>query len=301
MAADSRVSPEIRVSVCGRSDRGQVRKNNQDRFLLADLSKDGPESPRSDDESFALGPLEFTLGEAGAVLMVADGMGGRAGGERASAAAVDAVGLAMADGSGRASSAPDFVERLDRALVTANDAIYAEGKSQLELAGMGTTATLAGLFGDTVYVAQVGDSRAYLARGGAIARLTRDQSLVQDLIDMGVLSEDDAQSVPSNQILQALGATPTVKPALTYHELRRGDVLLLCSDGLSRVVSDEEVQVAITAAEDCATLCDELVDLANQRGGPDNITVLAARIHGDGAPKPGGGETVQRKAYSPDR
>jgi protein phosphatase len=131
-----------------------------------------------------------------------------------------------------------------------------------------------------------------------MARLTRDQSLVQDLIDMGVLSEDDAQTVPSNQILQALGVTPTVEPVLTWHELRRGDVLILCSDGLSGVVSDADVRCAAEAADDCAALCDTLVRMANDRGGPDNITVLAARLGGDGLPAPDGGDRVQARKYS---
>jgi protein phosphatase len=229
-----------------------------------------------------VGPLEFALGRAGAVLMVADGMGGRAGGERASARAVTAVAETMVHGAGDGASPQNFVRRLGEALDSANRMIHDEGMSADAYRGMGTTATLAGLLGGNVYVAQVGDSRAYLARGGELTRLTRDQSLVQDMIDMGILSEEEAQSVPSNQILQALGVAPTVEPAVTYHELRRGDLLLLCSDGLSGVVSDAELRGAVADATECAAICDRLVALANERGGPDNITVIAARIDGDG-------------------
>jgi protein phosphatase len=164
---------------------------------------------------------------------------------------------------------------------------------------MGTTATLAGLRGRFVYLAQVGDSRAYLVRGGEMVRLTRDQSLVQDLIDMGVLSADDANGAQSNKILQAVGVAPTVKPVLTYHELSRGDVLLLCSDGLSRVVSDDELRTAVAAQSDCARLCDDLVGLANARGGPDNITVVLARLDGDGLDEARPGDPVERRAYPP--
>ena len=130
-----------------------------------------------------------------------------------------------------------------------------------------------------------------------MARLTRDQSLVQDLIDMGVLSEEEAENVPRNQILQALGVAPTVAPVLSYHELRRGDVLLLCSDGLSGVVNDEEVQTALAGGQDLESLCDGLVRLANERGGPDNITVLAARLDGDGLPEAREGEVVIPRSY----
>ncbi|MGD2047433.1 MAG: protein phosphatase 2C domain-containing protein [Gemmatimonadota bacterium] len=288
----------IRLSAYGRSDRGRVRANNQDNLLVVDLSRGTPEALQpGDDDDLTVGPVDFGVSTAGAVLMVADGMGGRAGGERASAAAVTTVGEAMVDGSTEVTAAA-FVRRLAHAIAEANSAIHAEGSSGDRYRGMGTTATLAGILGDRVYVAQVGDSRAYLVRDGAMARLTRDQSLVQDLIDMGVLSEDDAQSVPSNQILQALGVAPTVEPVLTWHELRRGDLLLLCSDGLSGVVSDADVRCAVEAAEDCGSLCDTLVEMANDRGGPDNITVLAARLGGDGLHAPGEQDFVQARKYS---
>jgi len=303
MSSEPGVVKRIRVSAFGRSDRGQVRATNQDSLLLADLSTGAPEphSAVEDSGAVTVGPVEFVLGEAGAILMVADGMGGRQGGARASATAVAAVTETMSGGASATGDDDAFASRLDEALTQANGAIHAEGTREDQYRGMGTTATLAGLRGGVVYVAQVGDSRAYLARKGEIGRLTRDQSLVQEMVDMGILSEEDAKKAPSNQILQAVGVAPTVTPAVTYHELRRGDILLLCSDGLSGVVSDREVQAAIAAAPDCATLCDDLVDLANARGGPDNITVLVARIDGDGVEEAGEGDVVERQPYTPSR
>jgi len=289
----------IRVYAVGKSVRGQVRAVNQDRLLVVDLGGGAVEIERQEDDAFAVGPLDFMLDPTGAVLMVADGMGGRAAGERASEAAVTVVGRAMADEAVADSDGPAFVGRMGRALAKANEAIHSEGMSDERYRGMGTTATVVGIQGSTAYIAQVGDSRAYVARNRSITRLTRDQSLVQDLIDMGVLSEEDARRAPSNQILQALGVSAKVEPALTYHELRRDDVLLLCSDGLSRVVTDDEVQEAVASAVDCTALCDQLVDLANERGGPDNITLLVAHLAGDGIDPPDDDEVVLRREYSP--
>lgn len=295
----------VRIIVCGRTDRGVRRSDNQDCFLVLDLAN--PESalaPDGDGSSPPAGSLEFTLDRRGAVLLVADGMGGRAGGARASSLAMESVRDAMVgdgDGGGpvdrKGPSAEDFARRLKRSLELANDAIHKGGRDGPN-AGMGSTATLAGLLGENVFVAQVGDSRAYLVRSRQVGRLTRDQSLLQDLIDSGVLSEEDSRSAGSrNMILQALGPTPSVEPAVTYHPLRRGDVLLLCSDGLSNVVGDEEIQAAVSEAPDCASLCSSLVDLANERGGPDNITVVAAKVEGTGLDEASEAEGVIRREF----
>jgi protein phosphatase len=149
-----------------------------------------------------------------------------------------------------------------------------------------------------VYFAQVGDSRGYLVRGSALARVTRDQSLVQDLIDSGIVDEEGARTIRDNRILQALGTAPGVVPEMTYHELRRGDVLLLCSDGLSRVVSDDEILAVVGGAGDCLSMCDRLIALANSRGGPDNITVLVARVDGEGLEAAEGGAAPARRVYA---
>jgi len=289
----------VRVSAFGKSVRGNVREHNQDRLMLADL-RGVAESPGADgaSDTLCVGPVEFPVGSAGAILMVADGMGGRAGGARASTMAIGAVLEAMMNGASSGGSSQNFAASLERALTAANAAIHTEAMRGEQYRGMGTTATLAGIFDGSVYVAQVGDSRAYLARDGVMGRLTRDQSLVQDLIDSGILSEEDARSVPRNQILQALGPAPSVDPVLTVHELRRGDVLLLCSDGLSGVVGDGEIQTAVAAMTDLSSLCEELVGAANAGGGPDNITVLVARIDGDGVVEPGKGDTVERRTYA---
>jgi len=274
-----------------------VRKENQDSFLLADLARVAPSLELATSAS-GVGPLEFTLTEEGAVLLVADGMGGRAGGARASAMAVAAVREAMGDPSLLAAGPEAFVSRLRRALELANEEIHEASRRDDNLRGMGTTATLAGLRDGIVYFAQVGDSRGYLVRGGALGRLTRDQSFVQNLIDSGVVDEEGAKSIRDNRILQALGTAPGVLPEVTYHELRRGDVLLLCSDGLSRVVSDDEILDVVGHADDCLAMCERLITLANGRGGPDNITVLVARVDGEGLASADGGAAPARRVYA---
>jgi len=291
------VNGRIVVSGCARTHRGKVRKENQDSFLLADLARVAP-SLEMATSATGVGPIDFALTEDGAVLLVADGMGGRAGGARASAMAVAAVREAMGDASLLGAGPEAFVSRLRRALELANEEIHEQSRRDDNLRGMGTTATLAGLHGGTVYFAQVGDSRGYLVRGGALARLTRDQSFVQDLIDSGVVDEEGAKSIRDNRILQALGTAPGVLPEMTYHELRRGDVVLLCSDGLSRVVSDDEILTVIGNADDCLAMCERLITLANARGGPDNITVLVARVDGEGLPSAEGGVAPARRVYA---
>jgi len=288
--------------VCGRTHRGRVRADNQDHLLVVDLGR-GALSAHSAGEASrgsAVGPLDLEIDERGAVLLVADGMGGRAGGARASGIAVAAVRRVMADGAGDGGAAPGaFVDRLRCALDEANREIREEAERDRQVRGMATTATLAGICGGVVYVAQVGDSRAYLVREGSMARLTRDQSLVQNLIDAGVLQEGRPHGVHGNVILQALGATESVSPEVTHHDLRRGDVLLLCSDGLSHVVGDDDILRAVNESDDCLAMCDRLVGAANDGGGPDNVTVLVARIDGEGLERPSAGDVVGRRVWEP--
>ena len=141
----------------------------------------------------------------------------------------------------------------------------------------------AALHGDTLFLAQVGDSRAYLLRDGVMQQLTKDQSLMQKLVEAGEITPEQAEtSVRRNIILQALGPEASVKVDLTHQPIRRGDLLLLCSDGLSGQVRTPELAAATTQASDLAALCRELIARANATGGPDNITVVAARFDGQG-------------------
>lgn len=163
---------------------------------------------------------------------------------------------------------------------------------------MGTTATIAALLGDTLYLAQVGDSRAYLVRDGLAIQLTKDQSLMQKLIEAGELTEEEAaQSERRNIILQALGPEPVVKLDLTHQRVRRGDVLILCSDGLTGLVKPEEIAAVVSEELDLSAACDRLIRLANDQGGPDNVTVIAARFEGSGLEEAQGSDIVGHRVF----
>jgi len=218
---------------------------------------------------------------------VADGMGGAAAGEVASALASEAIydHLRTTWSQDHAATPQQFAFRVREAVEEANKQIHTYAKEHPDVRGMGTTVTAAGVFGTDLYLAQIGDSRAYLVRGGVATQLTKDQSLTQRLVDAGEMTEEQAEkSERKNIILQALGPDPQVRVDLTYEELRRGDVLILCSDGLSGQVKREEFAEHAGRIPDLAQLCSALIDLANTRGGPDNITVVAARFEGEGLP-----------------
>jgi serine/threonine protein phosphatase PrpC len=274
----------LHVEVYGRTDVGRRRSENQDRLLVAPIGV-GLADVRAagDGDPATVGPVSFDVGSFGIAFLVADGMGGRAGGARASRLALEVIRDALVSvvDSTDAESSEAFGERLRQALHDANRKVFDEAETSVDHSGMGTTATLAGVLGDTVHVAQVGDSRAYLVRSGRVERLTRDQSLVQEMIDSGILDEQDAKSAGSHMLLQALGVRSDVRPALTSCGLRQGDLLLLCSDGLSQVVSDAEISEIAGRAEDCRMLGEALVAVANDRGGPDNVTIIAARLAGE--------------------
>lgn len=273
----------VHVRVFARTDVGRTREHNEDAYLVADLADALPLA----FEGAGASPYDFDA-TGGALFLVADGLGGAAAGEVASHLAAEAAFKAMrAALPGAAADPTRFATALRDAVLAANAAIHRTAAERADLRGMATTITAAALLGDTVYIAQVGDSRAYLVRGGAARQITKDQSLVQRLVDAGELTPEQAEtSARRNIILQALGADHTVKVDVTHQPLRRGDVLLLCSDGLSGQLRATELGDAARAAADLDVLCDALVDRANETGGPDNITVIAARFDGPALPPP---------------
>ncbi|MGH7645272.1 MAG: Stp1/IreP family PP2C-type Ser/Thr phosphatase [Gemmatimonadales bacterium] len=287
-----RTPPPIRLQVFGKTDLGKTRDHNEDCFLVADLSQ--PEA--------SLGPRvrDHQLGVRGSLLIVADGMGGAAAGELASEMATETIYDHMVKSwrSEPEATPQRFAYRLKEAVDVANGRLHAFAKAHPEVRGMGTTTTAVGVLGDQVFLSQVGDSRAYLIRDREAVQLTKDQSLMQRLVEAGELTEEEAaQSERRNIILQALGPDARVKVDLTHQELRRSDVLVLCSDGLSGQVKKEEIAAIAGGTRDLAAACEKLIALANERGGPDNITVVLARFDGDGLRASRAGEAVGYRVY----
>ena len=260
---------DIEISVYARTDTGMKRPANEDAFMVADLT-----TGRT-----GLVPEVTThrIGERGSLLIVSDGLGGAAAGEIASEMAVKTILEKLIESP----PGPDACKALADAIQTANRRIWDYAKQNPEHAGLGATSTAVLVQGPSAYIAQVGDSRAYLARGNRIKQLTKDQSYAQLLVDSGAITPEQADSVPKNIIMQALGTSPTVKAAMTVATLSRGDVLILCSDGLSNKVTPDEIRRAADESDSLSTACRGLVDMANERGGEDNITIVAARFHGE--------------------
>ncbi len=268
---------EIRVKLFARTDVGQIREHNEDNFLVADITRKV--------RGLLEGNRSGAVGPHGALFAVCDGMGGAAAGEIASQLAVDMLYERMIDGveEGHAPSRDDLARRLVRAIEAAGLRIFQDAKLDRTRRGMGTTVTAASLVDDHLFLAQVGDSRGYLMRQGQLVQLTRDQSLVNQLIEAGQLTEEEAETFEHNNIiLQALGTADTVQVDLTYCELRRGDLLLLCSDGLSGMVRFEDIREALRSTTEPIDACKLLTERANQGGGHDNITVIVVQFDGDG-------------------
>jgi serine/threonine protein phosphatase PrpC len=257
---------KIHVRVAAQTDVGKVRTRNEDGFVVSDLSGKvrGGESLTG----------RFEVGEEGVLLAVSDGMGGAQAGDLASALVLHTLERAMALKTG-APSAARVVGAVQDAHRRVFEAARAEGIR------MGATLTAVYIHGAQAFIAEVGDSRAYLIRSGRIVRLTHDQSMVQSLIDAGVVAADNPDQPFRNVILQAMGHQENVKVALGQLELRLRDCLVLCSDGLTIYVSDEEIRSVVLGAPSLDAACNSLVALANARGGNDNVTVLAAGVGGE--------------------
>jgi protein phosphatase len=240
----------LRFRAGAATDVGRVRDHNEDGYLVDD-----------------------TLG----LIAVADGMGGHRGGEVASAAALDALRIAFGAGA-----------TIDGAVATANEIVHEQSLADRNLRGMGTTLTAGALGIDgTLTLGHVGDSRAYLVRDGELARITTDHSLVEELIRAGELTEEEAERDPRrSRITRALGLEPSVTVDLESVDLRDGDRLLLCSDGLTTMVREDEIAALVVDEDDPEEVARRLVDTANEHGGVDNITVVIIDIQEDGEELP---------------
>lgn len=240
----------MHFTCAARTDVGIVRSGNEDSYLM--------------------------LADRG-LFIVADGMGGHAAGEVASEMAVHIVSREV--GSLRGMADAEAAERISRALVTANGAIFERTLAEHDKRGMGTTVTALALLPGRYLIGQVGDSRAYLLRDGELLQLTRDHSYVQEQVDAGLLTPEQARVHPySNVITRCVGAGSEVVPDLYFGQLRAGDVLLLASDGLTGMLEDEQLARILSDPQGPQAWVDRMITEANRRGGLDNITTIVVKI-----------------------
>lgn len=274
----------IVVNIAGRTETGFVRNRNEDCLLVVDL--DTEEELSVDDEIRVSGPR-------GPLMIVCDGMGGTAGGNIASRLATQVLRREML-ASPQTKNRSELARHLRRAVRCANQEIRTEAATSEALQGMGTTVSAVTFIDNMAVVAQVGDSRAYIMRGGALTQITRDQSVVAALVGAGKMTESQAQvSMQRGMILQALGSADDVEVSLSIMELRTGDRVLLCSDGLHGFVKDEAISDACNKAE-ISEAIEEMLALADASGGQDNVTLLLAEVGGNSLRDPLPGDQAPR-------
>ena len=261
----------MKISAVGRTDRGRRRSRNEDDLALVDLSAaETVDTYRVEHRPVA---------ERGILLAVCDGVGGHRAGDIAAALALETLANEME----RLVDGCPQPELFRKAIEDVNRRVWTESKAEERLRGMATTLTAALLCHGRAIVAHVGDSRAYMLRNGHIRQITRDQSFVQAMVAAGAIDEAQAARSPfRNVILQAIGQKGEVEVAIDAVDLAPGDGLLLCTDGLSEKVRPDEM-ARLLGARSLPEAVDALVDLANERGGEDNITALAARVEEEAA------------------
>jgi protein phosphatase len=278
LPADDRRPRDDEIEVFGLTHQGLVRKNNQDHFLVSTIhrridvvqtSLSDPSRLHDSDERLAV------------LAMIADGVGGLAGGEKASETALEiamkyvASSLQAYDRSGGSNA--EFVEKLQEAAMRSHEAVLARAQAEGDGKAMATTLTLFLAVWPWYYLLQVGDSRYYLFREGVLTQITRDQTLAQDLVDQGVFTRAiAARSQFSNVLSSAIGGETTT-PVVTRLRADWRNVHLLCSDGLTKHVSDEQIGARLAAMTSAREVCEQLLQDALDGGGTDNITVIVGR------------------------
>lgn len=239
------------MRIVAKTDTGLVRSMNQDAYAAGELP----------------------VGAAWAV--VCDGMGGASGGDVASSVAVKTISEQITSSYRDGMGAKSVKNMLDCAIAAANSTIYEMACSNELLRGMGTTVVAVIVAGGVAYISHAGDSRAYMLSGGELRQLTRDHSMVQELVETGRLTAEEARTHPrKNVITRALGVSEQINAEFSEEKMADGDVLVICTDGLSNYISEHDI-VAVTRQHNYYEFADELIKMANSNGGGDNITVVA--------------------------
>tara|TARA_B100000315_G_C14570029_1_gene585004 strand:+ start:874 stop:1719 length:846 start_codon:yes stop_codon:yes gene_type:complete len=265
----------MELHVHGETETGRVRDHNEDSILRLG----GEQSPPGVD----------------ALLVVADGMGGHAAGEVASKLTVEHIEQHFTSGAFASATADEFEEALRTLLQNVNQVVYTAGQDT-DKRGMGTTCTLVAIKDNHLYFAHVGDSRAYLLRGKKLEQVTDDHSWVEEMVRAGSLSKEEARTHPNrNVITRAIGLDASVVVDTGGCALRDGDLVILCSDGLNSMISDEEIH-DVLARSSHKTACTELIATANQSGGHDNTSVVAACVGDQPISRASNRQTVEIKS-----
>jgi len=276
--------PRVAVSFCGLTDPGKVRDKNEDHFLIARLAKSMEIRATSLSHD---GHAPFSE-EEGYLLVVADGMGGAAAGERASALAVESIESFVQNTLkwflhlGRREERVLFDE-LRESLQRADRTLFERAQSNPALYGMGTTLTMAYSVADDLYIVHAGDSRAYLFRDGQLDQITSDHTVVQALVDAGMISAEEARHHQRRHVVTNVLGGPSEGVYAEIHkiEVRDGDVLVFCSDGLVEPVPDDQIARVLAEQPDPQDAARSLLQLALDGGGPDNVTIVVARYQLD--------------------
>lgn len=273
-------SPPLNVRAFGRTDRGKVRATNEDHFLVAELSR----TLRVQHTSLPSATTQHGSSR-GHVLLVADGMGGVAGGEVASALSVEVVESFVVEllrrfSNLQAADEHGVISDLRQAVRQADARLAEESALHPELAGMGTTLTMAFVSGGRLFVFHAGDSRCYLLRGGELHRLTEDHTRVAEMVGRGEISAEQARRHPQRNVVTNVlgGGEAGVRVDVQRLTAEPGDVLLLCSDGLTDMLDDRALAAILAAEAGPEAACGRLVAEANEAGGKDNVTAVVARF-----------------------
>jgi serine/threonine protein phosphatase PrpC len=268
------------IDVFGLTDTGRVRRENQDQFLIASLHK----LLRVHQSSIPPDDLTPLVTESrGFVFVVADGVAGRPDGAQASGTVIRAIAhyvTHLTDLYRRldADREVEFLAQLERAVLETHDVLLEEGRREYGGKGAATTLTMLFALWPRGYVVHLGDSSCFRLREGRLERMTRDQTVAEDLVRAGALRPSEARQSPlSNVLASALGG-PEATPLTLATDARRDDVVLLCTDGLTKHVTEDEIAERLRTLQSSEQVCRDLVRLANERGGTDNVTVLIGRV-----------------------
>lgn len=274
------VAPKLKVRSFGLTDKGQRRPGNEDSFLVADLAKE----MRVQQSSLPQAP-RYCGAECGQLFLVADGMGGHQAGEQASSLAVRSIEHSVLNTLKwffhlQGPEEKNVLTEFQAALRQADRTLFQEAERHPEYRGMGTTVTMAYRLDRELFIVHVGDSRCYLYRDGRLHCITRDHTLTAELVRRGAIEPREAAGHPYRHVItNCVGGTePGVQVEAHKMDLAPGDVLLLCSDGLTEMVADDRIAEVLLRDDDPRAACERLVAMANEAGGKDNITVIVARF-----------------------